>query len=125
MCESRYSFKTRIFKKIKVMFCMQFLLAISNPIFVLTVSQIWNFIPGKLPKLVARESPLVLKRFPSVFSRKQLSGSEEMEPGSDQVEDGMEVEEDASMEVDRDAGNTSVDVLEMSFCENLEVNKAM
>ena len=104
---------------------MQFLLAISNPIFVLTVSQIWNFIPGKLPKLVARESPLVLKRFPSVFSRKQLSGGEEMEPGSDQVEDGMEVEEDASMEVDEDAGNTSVDVLEMSFCENLEVNEAM
>ena len=78
--------------------------------------------PGKPLQLVARETPLVLKRFPSVFSRNQPSG---VEPESDQVKDGMEAEEEASMDVDVDAGNTSVDVLEMSFCENLEVIEMM
>ena len=56
-----------------------------------------------------------------MFVSKQLPESKEVELESDQAEDGMETveEEEASMEVD--VGNTSADVLEMSFCESLRV----
>ena len=65
----------------------------------------------------------MLKRVPSVFVSKQLSESKEVEPESDQAEDGMETveEEETSMEVD--IGNTSADVLEMSFCDSLRVRR--
>ena len=58
-----------------------------------------------------------------MFVSKQLSESKEVEPESDQAEDGMETveEEEGSMEVD--VGNTSADVLEMSFCDSLRVRK--
>ena len=56
-----------------------------------------------------------------MFVSKQLSESKEVEPESDQAEDGMETVEEEEGSMDVDVGNTSADVLEMSFCESLRV----
>ena len=56
-----------------------------------------------------------------MFVSKQLPESKEVEPESDQAEDGMETVEEEEPSMDVDVGNTSADVLEMSFCESLRV----
>ena len=58
-----------------------------------------------------------------MFVSKQLSESKEVEPESDQAEDGMETVEEEEGSMDVDVGNTSADVLEMSFCESLRVRR--
>ena len=56
-----------------------------------------------------------------MFVSKQLPESKEVELESDQAEDGMETVEEEEASMDVDVGNTSADVLEMSFCESLRV----
>ena len=67
VCESRYAYKAKSFKKIKH----------------------WSYPPGRQPRLIARDLPITLKKVPSVFvtqsTRVKGSGSNSMVPASDMM----------------------------------------
>ena len=92
--------------------------------------QILNWQAGPDPplKLIPRETPLVLKReVPSIFTRGRQEGEldmpeDEMETDNAELEpdiEGFHGDGDEEMDID---GDTSIDLLETSFCENLEVH---
>ena len=90
MCESRYAYKTKSFKKIKVNLDLHFLKNHSDPHTHTTHPQNWSYL-GNPPVLSCRATPLsVINRVPSIF----VTTSKQTTPTKNQASPPPEVKEE-------------------------------